>query len=298
MNVDSFLVGITKQGKQVYFDLLTDGVQHSINIYEDLVFCGVYLEGKKVTFPNTAIQKTFFNSFSSEERNLIGSEFFDERLLTANDYRKQNTVFTYTLSLEPGVGVATSNVNVVQSIPLTVLKHDVDVKTMPLVRLYSKFAIPLFLDSSYKTAFDGVFARTFLSVDLKSQNQDLFTQVFLNVASPLSTDQDTYPTVSTINNGNAPADLIFYLGDFYIKLIPDYTKFPDQVQFDKRLLLQIDLYPEINYFVLSYYQNNAGAVWTNSKLLQQHVTIGANGMLVVTSPLQDLVIKISKDYIV
>ena len=169
---------------------------------------------------------------------------------------------------------------------------------MPLVRLYSKFAIPLFLDSSYKTAFDGVFARTFLSVDLKSQNQDLFTQVFLNVASPLSTDQDTYPTVSTINNGNAPADLIFYLGDFYIKLIPDYTKFPDQVQFDKRLLLQIDLYPEINYFVLSYYQNNAGAVWTNSKLLQQHVTIGANGMLVVTSPLQDLVIKISKDYIV
>ena len=101
MTTDSFLVAITKQGKQVYFDLLVDSVQHSFNIYEDLIFCGVYLEGKKVPYPTTAIQKTFFNLFSSEERNLIASEFFDERLLLAQDYRKQNTIFTYTLDSEP-----------------------------------------------------------------------------------------------------------------------------------------------------------------------------------------------------
>lgn len=94
MPKDSFLVAYNKNNKLTYHDLtIVDNNPLCVPIYEDLIFCAMFLNGERVLYPFSDELKLFFESFTQEERYIIASEFFDSSLINQDSFRNQNTKF-------------------------------------------------------------------------------------------------------------------------------------------------------------------------------------------------------------
>jgi hypothetical protein len=178
-----FITYINKQGVFKTVECEYDSADNSIitidPINENYLVTSIFVDSKKRKVKNAF-------RISSVQLAVINDDNFDGNLLDENHYSIEGTRFyVQLLPLDSvGVGSASSDVNVKSSIPLTVLRHDVDVKGNVSLKYRPKLPIfnPMFVGAFNQDSENVIYFDVFINRDFNTVNQ---YQKFYRVYDPV-----------------------------------------------------------------------------------------------------------------